>query len=177
MTGTKLNLAGIVDESIVDGPGLRLTVFTQGCPHHCPGCHNPQTWDFRENMNVDVGEILARYDEDPLLEGVTFSGGEPMAQAGALSVLARAIRERGGDVWCYTGYTYEELVASSDPDIDALLEEVDVLVDGPFVMAMRDPDIDFRGSSNQRLLDRDERRMIREHIEAQNQSSPGMSPF
>lgn len=150
-----LRISGIVDESIVDGPGLRFTVFTQGCPHHCPGCHNPQTHDFNGGYDITVAEIMDRFNEDPLLAGMTFSGGEPFCQAGPLCVLARAVKAAGKNIVVYSGYTYEQLTAMAREDaaVDELLLLCDTLVDGPYVEALRDLDLLFRGSSNQRIID------------------------
>lgn len=149
-----IRLAGLVHESITDGPGLRLAVFVQGCPHNCPGCHNPETHDPRGGRDITVLEIVRIYDDNPLLSGVTLSGGEPFEQAAALVPLARAIRERGGNVISYSGYTYEQLLkrAKADPTITDLLRISDWLIDGPFVQALRDLTLLFRGSSNQRIL-------------------------
>lgn len=158
---TRLRIAGIVDESIVDGPGLRFTVFTQGCPHHCPGCHNPQTHDFQGGRWVTVAELVRQFDEDPLLAGVTLSGGEPFCQAEALCDLAQQIRDRGKTVMAYSGYTLEQLQALPDPAVDRLLRLTDILVDGPYIQALRDLDLKFRGSSNQRLLDLREYPLVR----------------
>ncbi len=149
----KIRLAGIVDESIVDGRGIRMTVFTQGCPHHCPGCHNPQTHDFEGGTEEDTDEIFERFCDNPLLRGITFSGGEPFCQPEPLKALADRVHSVKKDVTVYTGWTYEQLVAKRDPDIDALLSVCDVLVDGPFIEARKDPDLLFRGSENQRLID------------------------
>ena len=149
----KIRLAGIVDESIVDGKGIRMTVFTQGCPHHCPGCHNPQTHDFTGGTEEDTDEIFERFCENPLLRGITFSGGEPFCQPVPLKALADRVHSVKKDVTIYTGWTYEQLIAMHDPDVDALLSVCDVLVDGPFVEALKDPDLLFRGSENQRLID------------------------
>ena len=161
---TRLRLSGIVEESIVDCPGLRFVLFTQGCPHGCKGCHNPETHDREGGFVRDVEGILAQYDENPLLAGVTFSGGEPFLQAGALCAVAERVRARGGDVVTYTGYTYEVLLArterGNEPDIARLLELTDLLIDGPYVEALRDLELLFRGSSNQRLLDRKQRRAL-----------------
>lgn len=150
-----LRIAGIEPESFVDGPGIRMTIFTQGCPHHCPGCHNPQTHDFKGGHFISIDEILSMIDENPLLDGVTFSGGDPMEQAAALMPLAREIKERGMNLVIYTGYTYERLMALSNerPDMFELLTFADILIDGPFVMAKRSLDLMFRGSSNQRIID------------------------
>lgn len=160
----RLRLSGIVEESIVDGPGLRLVLFTQGCPHACKGCHNPETHDREGGFFCDVEEILAQYDENPLLSGITFSGGEPFLQAGALCAVAEKVRARGGDVVTYTGYVYEALLARTErgrePDMARLLELTDLLIDGPYVEALRDLELPFRGSSNQRLLDRKQRRTL-----------------
>ena len=149
----KLRIAGVVGDSIVDGPGLRLTVFTQGCPHRCPGCHNPQAHDFAGGYDAEVEELFEQYRENPLLRGVTLSGGEPFCQPEPLAELARLVHGAGGDVFCYTGYTYEQLLGLDDPAVAALLREVDVLIDGPYLEAQRDLTLLFRGSANQRLLD------------------------
>ena len=110
-----MRIAGTVSESIVDGPGLRLTVFTQGCPHRCPGCHNPQTHDPAGGREETTTALLARYTADPLLDGLTLSGGEPMEQAAECAALAEAVHALGGNVWVYTGWRYEALVQESDP--------------------------------------------------------------
>ncbi len=152
---SKLKVSGIIEESIVDGPGLRFTVFTQGCPHHCPGCHNPQTHDFEGGKWMELDEIMAMFDEDPLLAGMTFSGGEPFCQPAPLAELARQVRARGKNIVAYSGYTFEQLseMAAHNPDIEALLSMCDLLIDGPYVEARRDLDLLFRGSTNQRILD------------------------
>lgn len=149
----EIRIAGTINDSVVDGDGYRFTVFTQGCPHHCPGCHNPKTWPEDGGYWADTEEILRTVRANPLLEGVTFSGGEPFRQPVPLTHLAREARVLGLDVWCYTGYTLEALSAMRDPDVDALLGELDVLVDGPFVLAERDLTLRFRGSRNQRVID------------------------
>lgn len=148
----KFRIAGIADDSIVDGPGLRLTVFVQGCPHRCPGCHNPQSHDFSGGTLADTEEILAQMRDNFLLDGVTLSGGEPFAQAEACTEIARGARAAGLNVWCYTGYWFEDLLEGAG-EWRALLEAIDVLVDGPFVLGQRSLDLRFRGSSNQRVLD------------------------
>lgn len=147
----KIRIAGIVDDSIVDGEGVRLTVFTQGCPHHCHGCHNPQTWNLDGGHEIDTEEIVEKLKENPLLSGITFSGGEPFLQPAPLAEIARAAHKLGLDVWSYTGFTLEELKKRTDAQ--QLLNEVDVLVDGPYVEALRDLTLRFRGSSNQRIID------------------------
>ena len=150
-----IRISGIVPQSIVDGPGLRMTVFTQGCPHRCLGCHNPQTHDFTGGYDCKVKDILAKFDQNPLLAGLTISGGEPFSQAKQLIPLAKKIRERGKNIWCYTGYTFEEIMkmAEGNADIMRFCALIDVLVDGRFVLFKRNLDILFRGSDNQRILD------------------------
>lgn len=150
---TTISLYGTVPDSIVDGPGLRLTVFTQGCPHRCPGCHNPDTHDPAGGREAELAELIALLDANPLLQGLTLSGGDPFLQAAQCTALARAARDRGLDVWTYTGWTYEQLLAEGDPDRLALLAATDVLVDGPFAVARKSYAALFRGSDNQRLID------------------------
>ncbi|NCA98859.1 MAG: anaerobic ribonucleoside-triphosphate reductase activating protein [Clostridia bacterium] len=157
-TTSPLRIHSSVAESIVDGPGIRSVIFTQGCPHHCPGCHNPQTHDFAGGSLVDTQAIVAEILTNPLLTGVTFSGGEPFCQPAPLAEIARAVHTAGLDVVAYTGYTLEQLVAmaETDPAICDLLLEIDLLIDGPFILAERDLTLQFRGSRNQRFLDRSE---------------------
>lgn len=145
-------LSGIAGDSIVDGPGIRTTFFAQGCPHHCPGCHNPETWPFTGGTAMDTEDMVAIVKNNPLCRGVTFSGGEPFAQAEGFRELARALKGEGYEVASYTGYTFEQLV-SGTPEQKALLEEIDVLIDGPFLLAEKSLEISFRGSRNQRILD------------------------
>ena len=155
MNDAVIRLAGLVEDSIVDGPGLRLTVFAQGCPHRCPGCHNPQTHDPAGGHERRVDEIVEKLDDNPLLSGVTLSGGEPFEQSAPCARIAREAHARGLNVWTYSGYTFEALLemSASRGDIRALLAETDVLVDGPFVLAERSLDCPWRGSKNQRLID------------------------
>ena len=148
-----MRIANTISDSIVDGPGLRFTVFTQGCPHHCPGCHNPETHDPAGGREVPAEALAEQLAQNPLLSGLTLSGGEPFLQAAACAALARLARAQGLNVWTYTGYTYEQLLAEADPDRLALLAATDVLVDGPFVLARKSYDALFRGSTNQRLID------------------------
>lgn len=151
----RLRIAGVEPESFVDGPGIRFSIFTQGCSHHCPGCHNPQTHDFNGGHFVSLKELLEMIEENPLLDGVTLSGGDPMFQAATLVPLAREIKERGMNLVIFTGFTFERLMAMKDekPEMLELLSFADILVDGPFVMAQRCLDLKFRGSKNQRLID------------------------
>ena len=149
-----IRIADLVQESVVDGPGIRLTVFVQGCPHHCKGCHNPGTWDYDGGRLIDTDEIIAMMDANPLLDGITLSGGEPLRQAVACMELARAAHERGLSVWCYTGYDFGTVLAAyvGAPG-RGLLDYVDVLVDGPYIEAQRTLELPWRGSRNQRLID------------------------
>ena len=147
-----LDLSGIISDSIVDGPGIRTTIFCQGCPHHCPGCHNPETWDFGCGTQVPVEDLVDVVRSNPLCRGVTFSGGEPFAQAAGFAKLAKLLKEKGYEVASYSGYTFEELLDGSE-DQKALLAAIDILIDGPFLMAEKSLEIAFRGSRNQRILD------------------------
>ena len=149
----KIRLAGLENDSIVDGPGYRLSVFTQGCPHHCEGCHNPESHDFNGGRDYDTDEIIAKMAGNPLLSGVTLSGGEPMCQSAACAVIAEAAHKAGLNVWCYTGYTWEQLWKEADPERLKLIRAADVLVDGPFILAERSLELTFCGSRNQRLID------------------------
>lgn len=161
---TELNINDYISESVVDGPGIRFTVFVQGCPHHCPGCHNPQTHDFNDGHIVDIQELLNCIKQNPLLSGITFSGGEPMCQPHPLGLLAKEIHKMGLNTMAYSGYTYEELIAMSkaDPDLDSFLNEIDILVDGPFILEKRDLSLKFRGSSNQRILHLKNKQIVKE---------------
>ena len=147
-----LNLSGIISDSIVDGPGIRTTIFCQGCPHHCPGCHNPETWDFGCGTNVPVEDLVDVVRSNPLCRGVTFSGGEPFAQAAGFAKLATLLKEQGYEVASYSGYTFEELLEGSEEQKE-LLRSIDILIDGPFLQAEKSLELAFRGSRNQRILD------------------------
>ncbi|MFR8316891.1 MAG: anaerobic ribonucleoside-triphosphate reductase activating protein [Catenibacillus sp.] len=151
----KLRISGIVEESIVDGPGLRFVVFTQGCPHHCKGCHNPQTHDFNGGEERDVRAIFEMFMENPLLSGITFSGGEPFVQPQPLCILARLVKGAGKNIVVYSGYTFEQLKAMGEknPAVLELLGLCDTLIDGPFIEEQKDLDLLFRGSQNQRIID------------------------
>ena len=151
----ELRIAGVIRESVVDGPGIRFVVFTQGCPHHCPGCHNPETHPFEGGKLVDTSRVLEEILKNPLLKGATFSGGESFCQPGPLAELAKELHEKGRDVMVYSGFTFEQLCekAKTEPDVKALLEQADVLVDGRFIEAQKSLLLKFRGSENQRILD------------------------
>ena len=146
-----LDLAGVMTDSIVDGPGIRTTVFAQGCPHRCDGCHNPETWEFGCGTQVEEEAVLAMVKSNPLCRGVTFSGGEPFAQAEGFARLAELLKELGYEVAAYSGYTFEQLLAGSEEQ-KKLLSRLDVLIDGPFLMTERSLELNFRGSRNQRIL-------------------------
>ena len=150
-----MRIAGMIQDSIVDGPGFRFTLFTQGCPHNCEGCHNPETHDFNGGSEMSTDEIIKKLLSNPLTDGITFSGGEPFEQAGDCAVIARTARENGLNVWAYSGYTFEELLekAEKQPGVMELLKLTDVLVDGRFILAQRSLSLKWRGSANQRILD------------------------
>lgn len=152
---TQIRLAGCVHDSIVDGPGLRFTVFTQGCLLACPGCHNATTQPLDQGTWMSVDEVIADMASNPLVTGLTLSGGEPSLQPRAAAELAEAAHQLGLDVWCYTGYRVEPLLRRcvDEADLARLLDAVDVLVDGRFVLAKRTLTLPWRGSSNQRLID------------------------
>lgn len=153
--GDMLKIAGTVNDSIVDGPGMRYTVFVQGCPHRCEGCHNPQTHDFDGGREVTLRSLLDEISGNPLLDGVTFSGGEPFCQAEKLYRLAAEIKKMGMDIVTYTGYTFEYLTEKANEEnfYMELLSETDYLVDGRFELDKRDILLKFKGSSNQRIID------------------------
>ena len=151
-----IRIAGTVSDSITDGPGIRFTLFVQGCPHHCLGCHNPQTHDFNGGRDAEEEELIAAINKNPLLSGLTLSGGEPMCQARALAHFAERVRKecpRIKEVACYTGFTFEELLEGKADGAMELLKQLDTLVDGRFVQALRSWEIRFAGSSNQRVID------------------------
>ena len=150
-----LQVAGFVPESITDGPGIRFVVFCQGCVHHCPGCHNAQTWPFEGGRPWEPAAIFEKLRRDPLVRGVTFSGGEPFCQAGAFAELADMLKANRYEVAAYSGWTFEQLCekAKAEPDVAALLQKLDVLVDGRFEQEQLSLELKFRGSRNQRILD------------------------
>lgn len=138
--------------SITDGPGIRYAIFVQGCAHNCPGCHNPGTHDYGGGQDMDTEDMLKAIKKDPMLSGVTFSGGEPFDQPLPLIELAAEVRQLGLEIAAYTGYVYEDLLAYGGDRLE-LLKLCDVLIDGPFIMAKRNLDIRFKGSENQRIID------------------------
>ena len=146
-----LSVLAIVEDTTVDGPGLRTAIYAAGCPNHCPGCHSPESWEITRGTWMETEEVMARVMADELAN-VTFRGGDPMFQPEGFTEVAAAIKARSQKtIWCYTGYRYEELLRH--PQQAHLLRYIDVLVDGPFVQALRDESLLFRGSSNQRLID------------------------
>ena len=147
-----LDLSGIGSDSIVDAPGIRTTIFSQGCPHHCPGCHNPETWEFGCGTPMEEERLVEIVKANPLCRGVTFSGGEPFAQAEGFAKLAELLKSEGYEVASYSGYTFETLLRGT-PAQRKLLETIDILIDGPFLLAEKSLEVPFRGSKNQRILD------------------------
>lgn len=142
-------------DSIVDGAGIRTVIWTQGCPHHCLGCHNPQTHSFQKGALVDIEEVKEAILEVENQDGITFSGGEPMCQPEACAVLAKFAKKQGLNIWCYTGYTYEQLLKLSikNSAIMDFLKEIDVLIDGKFKLDQKSLNLKFKGSRNQRIID------------------------
>lgn len=148
----KLYIMDIIDGTVVDGPGFRLSIYCAGCEHRCPECHNPQSWEMSNGKEMTQDELMKAVTDSPW--NVTFSGGDPFYQAEAFAELASRIKkETAKTIWCYTGFTIEELLQENDPHRMALLRNIDVLVDGPFIKAQRDEQLRFRGSSNQRILE------------------------
>ena len=162
----KIRILDIAYETMADGPGLRTSIYCAGCAHHCPGCHNPQSWDFAAGQEMDVEELLKIVKDDEFAD-VTFSGGDPLYQVEAFTELARRIKEETGkNIWCYTGFKYEDIQA--DDRMSRILPYIDTLVEGPFIQELRDPDLHFRGSSNQRII----------HITPQEDDDiPGTTPL
>ena len=151
----RLAVPHIQKDSIVDGEGIRSVIWTQGCPHNCLGCHNPETHSFKSGKLVDVENIKKEIDKLEGQEGITFSGGDPMMQPRECAVIAEYCHEKGFSVWCYTGYTFEELLKMSKvtPTILDFLKQIDVLIDGKFILSEKSYDVVFRGSKNQRIID------------------------
>jgi anaerobic ribonucleoside-triphosphate reductase activating protein len=149
-----MRLSGITEESLVDGPGLRYVIFTQGCLHCCPHCHNQKSWDINDGKEYSVKQIIRLIKRQKKTKrGVTFSGGEPFLQAAELAEVALAAHQIGWDVVSYTGFTYEELIEKNDDGVEALLAASDIIVDGKYIHERRSIKLQFRGSSNQRIID------------------------
>lgn len=145
-----ISILSIIHDTMVDGPGFRTAIYCAGCPNHCPGCHNPQSWDIQNGTMTSTDEIMKEIMSDPFAN-VTFTGGDPMFQPEGFKELAQEIHKASNKtIWCYTGYKFENL--QKNPQQLALLQQIDVLVDGPFIEALRDKDLFFRGSSNQRII-------------------------
>jgi anaerobic ribonucleoside-triphosphate reductase activating protein len=151
----EIRIAGTVRESVVDGPGLRFVIFTQGCCHRCKGCHNPDTWDLLGGETVKAEDLLKQVKAEKLIKGVTFSGGEPFLQAAPLAWLGHEIKKQGLDLITFTGYTWQELqeLCSEDRAANDLMQLSDYIIDGPFMLEEKDFDLPFRGSRNQRIID------------------------
>jgi anaerobic ribonucleoside-triphosphate reductase activating protein len=149
----QVRIAGVVNESVVDGPGIRTVIFFQGCPHACPGCHNPETWNFRGGRELSVSDLIRSLKVTPLISGVTFSGGEPFGQAEVASALGASLKALGLNLWVYTGFLWEQLLNNlKKPGYAELINLADVVVDGPFQQELKRSDLSFRGSANQRLI-------------------------
>lgn len=150
----KIRLAApLQPDSIVDGEGIRVVLWTQGCSHHCKGCHNPETWDFKGGYLVDLEEIKEELNSIQGQDGITLSGGDPLFQVDACLEIVKYCKKINLNVWCYTGYTFEQLLALNNPKIIEFLNYVDVLVDGKFILEQRSLDLKFKGSENQRVID------------------------
>jgi len=147
--------ADLQSDSIVDGPGLRAVLWTQGCGHHCPGCQNPQTWDFNGGGLIPISVVKEAIDELENQDGFTMSGGDPMFQPEACNEIAKYVKDKGLNLWVYTGFTFEDLMklAKTKPIYREFIERIDVLVDGRFIESKKNLSLLFRGSSNQRLID------------------------
>lgn len=160
-----MKMAGFYDESISNGLGWRAVLFVSGCPHNCPGCHNKIAQDYNYGEEFDGRKIIARIKENSILNGITISGGEPLCKENIATVnqfIEDVKKERPElDVWCYSGYTLEQLQERNDEVTNETLKKIDVLVDGRFIEARKNPEIKFRGSDNQRLLKVQE--CLREH--------------
>ena len=146
----QIRIADILFETMTDGPGFRTSIYSQGCAHQCPFCHNPQTWDFEKGKLYDVEEVFDIILSDPFSD-VTFTGGDPLYQVEAFTQLAKLIKNKTNKtIWCYTGYTYQEI--KENPKMSLILPFLDVLVDGPYINKLRNTDLKFRGSENQRII-------------------------
>lgn len=151
----QIRLAGVLPNSNANGLGLRKVFFSQGCSHACPDCFNKHTWDFNGGKMCDCDELIAQTADESYLAGVTFSGGDPFDQPEPFAYLAKGLKKHNINIWCYTGYTWEQLIKLSEtnPSIKDLLNNIDTLIDGPFIKEKLSEEIEFRGSSNQRIID------------------------
>ncbi len=151
----KIRLAGIAQQSLVNGKGLRKVYFSQGCSHHCKNCFNPETWPFVGGQEFNMDDLIQKLSNETYLDGVTFSGGDPFQQADKFAYMAVKINKMGFNIWCYTGYTFEELLelSKTDKNIETMLHNINVIVDGKFIQELYDEHLKFRGSSNQRIID------------------------
>lgn len=149
-----IRLAGIAYESLVNGPGLRRVFFAQGCKHNCEGCFNKETHEFNGGELKEIDSLINDVINNPLLKGITFSGGDPLEQAEGFSYMAKAFKEKGLNIWCYTGYTFEQIIdmMKENKSLNELISNIDVLVDGKFEINNKKDDLNFRGSTNQRLI-------------------------
>ncbi len=155
MKNKTIRLSGIIHESLTNGPGMRRVIFAQGCKHNCKNCFNKDTHDFNSGVEFKVDDIIKDIKTNPLLKGVTFSGGDPFEQGEGFSEIAKQVRSERFNVWCYTGYTFEQILKGSETNSQwkELINNIDVLVDGKFIEKLKDENIKFRGSSNQRIID------------------------
>lgn len=156
----EIRIAGIIPESFVDGEGIRFAIFMQGCLRNCKGCQNPATHDLNGGKIFDTKEIIQSIKKNPLLSGITLSGGEPLLQISPAAELARAAKNLGLNVWCYTGYKFEKI----PEEAEELLKNVDVLVDGEYIEELRDLELNFRGSKNQRVIDLNKTRQLKKIV-------------
>ena len=164
-----IRILNILHDTTVDGPGFRTSIYCAGCRHHCPGCHNPESWDFSAGYEVETDQLMQEITADPFAD-VTFTGGDPFFQAEGFAELARRIKaETTKTIWCYTGFRYEEIL--EDEHLSQILPYIDTLVDGPFIADLRDPDLHFRGSSNQRIIH------LTEHVEEHIEGTVFVPPF
>lgn len=147
----KINISGFNNSSIVDGPGVRFTIYTQGCEHRCKGCHNPATWSSKENMLYSIEDIIEKIEDESLGKNITISGGDPLFQATSIIELAKQLFEKDYNIWLYTGYTFDEI--NSNEKLKPILNYINVLVDGKFVKELHDYTLDYRGSSNQNIIE------------------------
>ena len=153
MENTILNIAGFNKNSITDGPGFRFVIFAQGCIHNCKGCHNPETHAFGVGTDYTAAEIIAMIKKNPMIKGVTLSGGDPFCQAQQFATLSAELKKQGYEICAFTGYLFENLIKDKTDDKYKLLENVDILIDGPFIESEKSLELKFKGSRNQRTID------------------------